>query len=524
MKTGLSKKIALGLILGACVMAFAGAAHAATYVNLYGTNEEYTFWTNEGITLLSNFGCTVSTATRFLANPTTSGVIVGTNCTGLPDAQNPPAGGDNTANAIYFTFTNKASWDGIDAVNDFYDVDNWGTFNPNTGEYVPATNPCPAPNMRQVATCTAGGTSCTTVGNVCQDIHIGVSNLEASAIVQTTYGTLKGPIDPTDNPTFRQFPSTGAPYTGPATNNLPSSVTVPLLAGGNKTYPNPTAPLAYPFAFYVNPQVTTTRCNTSSPTTGAINSFCFDDTVCGGTATVAPFTYCVAQTIDNLSRLQAVALFSGAVANWNDFGGTYVNKPVTLCLRHAGAGTLSVLDVGLMQSYNSGWGASLVTSENRVNSGNPAPYIYFNDLVSDELNCLSWASGNTTFSGADTLPTSIAGGGVGIADADNANKANNYTEVKFNGVPASRVAMRDGIYDNFWTMDRLYVPTGLPQSVLEVYGEMLLLAGDPTQININTVGNPRQNYYGSTTELNYLKNTSTFYPGVYKAAPNQQQP
>jgi hypothetical protein len=217
-----------------------------------------------------------------------------------------------------------------------------------------------------------------------------------------------------------------------------------------------------------------------------------------------------------------VGLFSGSITNWSDFGGYYVNKPVTLCLRHAGAGTQSVLDVGIMQGNDgNGWGANLVQFENRANTASP-PYIYFNDLVGDELNCLTWANGAGP-AGSDTLAAGELGGGVGFADADNANTAN-YVEIKYNGVTASRITMRDGIYDNFWTMDRLYVPSGLSTAVLTVYGEMLTLVGNPANITNATVGSPRGNYYGSANELNFTKGVSTFYPYQYFLSPDPQTP
>ncbi len=537
MKSSLSKLILKGLILGVCVLSCACAANAATYLNTYGTGEEFNLWQNVGPVILTELGCT-SGATYMTADGN-SGVAVGSGCPAAISKDNGVSDG-----FIYFSFTDLASWDGIDAVNNVYDEDNWGTYhgslsapvlNTSTAEDPTVVNPCatkgsPNANQRKVATCNQGACLDGLATYSCQAIHVGVSNLEASSIVQETIGTLQGPIDGQDSPsgyTRREFPKTGI-----ATTKIPKTLSLTVNGIHNAHYPNPSSPIVYPYGFYVNPGVTATMCTGEAGNAALIGSYCIEDSDCGSSS---PTGTCTSQTINNLTRLQVVALFSGGIKNWNEFGGYYVDLPVTLCLRHSGAGTLSTLDLGVMQgSDGKGWGANLVTEENRVTGSKGAPYIYFNNTQGDEKNCLTWANGGALSAstnpdtGAANVPDTITGtgaegGAVGFLDADNANTAN-YVQVKYNGTFGTRVTMRDGIYDNFWIMDRLYAAPGLLAGQLAVYGQMLTFASNPANFTNANLGNKRGSYYGSATELNFPKATGGVYPYLYKPGTNPQTP
>jgi hypothetical protein len=579
MKSSLFKTIARSLILAVSVLAFAGASYAATTVNEYGTSEEFGFWGTISTTLLTTLGCTGGTAKYTIAGNTTTGITVGTGC---PDSISSDNGTHD--NTIYFSYTNKPSWDAIDAVNDFYDSNNWGTW--NTNNFPPtlnsggtSVNPCKTDitvagvtyhpgSQRQAATCPSGGCSTSSPPTLqCQPVHVGSANLESTSIIQLTTGTLKGPLDQQDantNTTVRNYGPTGPPtnnltlgspaftFTNTDLSGLPAAVQYTKYQ-----IDNPARPLAYPFGFYVNPGVTASRCKPSTINAG---QYCYPagtfgggtassgDTFCGGgsgtcksgtpnagqvctadvycgnnpigsgdcsfsVATGVTAGDCESLTIDQLSRLQVVALFSGSITNWNEFGAYYVNKPVTLCLRHSGAGTLSVIDLGVMQgSDGSGWGAGLVTQENRASSGSP-PYAYFNDLSSDMLNCLTWSNGGYTPStSVDTLAAGELGGGVGFIDADTAGSAN-YVQVKYNGLFGTRGTMRNGIYDNFWMIDALYIPSTLTEAQMTVYATMLTLVSNPA--NIGNAGASRVNYYGASSELNFPKPAGGDYPYTY---------
>ena len=250
--------------------------------------------------------------------------------------------------------------------------------------------------------------------------------------------------------------------------------------------------------------------------------YCYDDAQCGGSA--GSHTYCVKSTIDNLSRLQAVALYSGGIANWSDFGASYAEEswPVTLCLRHAGSGTSATLDWAVMEG--NGWGTALWRAK-IVRLPVPAPYIYFNDGTWNMKNCLSWANGdsaNGTGAGYDALAGSEHGGGVGYMDSDNVDTTD-YVQIKLDGVRASRMAMHDGIYE-YWTINRMYVPSGLTQAIVDFYAQMLAAINNPANITNANVGGARGNYYGASVELNFPKGTSSAFPYSYAPASNPASP
>ncbi|HYA40836.1 MAG TPA: hypothetical protein VEF34_06010 [Syntrophobacteraceae bacterium] len=571
----------IALILGVSILVFAGGANAATYINLYGASAQYNFWSNMGCSYLkSAVGCANCTG-PYITSDGNSAVVVGTGCPAalsgenntppadgatadyLPDNTNSftgglnpgvpsayvtvtgytPAGQANEPNTIYFSYSNQASWDGIDSVNGVYDQPNL-LYN-NACSSVTGNNAINQ-NQRPVATCDNFTGGCQNAGSkssatkyVCQVIHIGTSDVESTAFTQSSAGTLFGPLDPLDAAVTRTF------------TGLPAPTAAQKKGDANATYQNPTAkvkangyqvkqpetPLAYPFALFVNPGVKSYRCNSSSPKTTMIDNACNDDTWCdnmpdagynaaacqgavesgcGGLANTnagSAGLYCTAQAIDNLSRLQVVALYSGAIADWTEFGPSFwPAKSVTLCNRHAGSGTAATLDWGIMEG--NGWGAGLVQAENRATTDNP-PYIYFNNGTGDMKNCLNWAHGDA-FAGSDALAGADAYGGieqdgaVGYMDADNGNVAE-YVQVKYNGVSASRYTMHDGIYDDFWTVNRMYF-VGLDQTLTDLVADMVLYVNNPDNINSTSVGSARSMTYGASNELNFKKKTSLSYP------------
>ncbi|MFZ0927331.1 MAG: hypothetical protein WAN11_01945 [Syntrophobacteraceae bacterium] len=508
MKARLLKTAAKGLILGASIFALATGAQAATYVNLHGATAQYNFWSHYAPTFLSSvMGCTVASTNSFSTADGKSTVTIGTSCTGIPsgDAHNGPNGNTGGAgdepNAIYFSYSNKASWDGVGAVIGQYSASNNGG----------AANPCSTNFERQVATCpddACTGFTTTTAPYICQPIDIGASDVEASAFVQTSTGTLFGPLDPGTTQITRGFTHANALNV----SGLPASG---HYTSGSYSVKNPETPISYPFSFYVNPGVEAYQCASGIHQ----GSYCADDRNCGGTA--GDFTICTLSTITNLTRLQAVALFSGTIKDWSEFGAAFPAHPVTLCFRHAGSGTSATLDWGVMNG--NGWGTHIYGfGENRASTGTP-PYIYFNDGTGDLKNCMNWAAG-ATFSGADGLASGEEGGAVGYMDSDNANASGLYTQVAYNGQFASRVAMHDGIYDDFWTVNRLYVPSGLPQQVVDFYAAMLTALKTPANISDANLGGGRGEFYGTFGELNFPKATSPTYPSAYSASTTPATP
>ena len=543
------KTAAMGLgVLGASVFSLAGPANAATYINLYGASAQFNFWSNYATAFLASAGgpnCAGGVSGPYLTSDGKSALAIGTGCTGITDAQNAPSGLDNTANKIFFTYSNKASWDGIDAVNDLYDTANNGnvanacssslTIHEGTlGNVTWDSN-----SQRMVAYCGTGGTACGPVNsknpagafNTCEPIYLGTSDVEAAAFTQASQGTLYGPLDANDPVTGGSSYSRAFPANGLDTSNIPASGHYVSAfdtwdKGGKITQPQ--APLAYPFSFYVNPSVKAYRCNNAipAPQTGTDynGTYCYDDAQCGGAA--GSHNLCVSSTIDNLTRLQVVALFSNSIPYWKDFGAAFSeadgNLAVTLCMRHAGSGTSATLDWAVMEG--NGWGTQLVQSENRAGSG--APYVYFNDGTGDLQNCMKWANGEALAAvnggTVDTLDPNEQGGAVGYMDSDNVDTVD-YVQVKYDGVRASRMAMHDGIYE-YWTINRMYLANNLPQGVVDFYAQMIASINNPINITNATVGGTRGLYYGAANELNFPKATSFTLPYSYAGAKKAANP
>ena len=172
MKARLLKTAAKGLIIGAAVFAFAGAAGATTTINLYGATAQTNFWNGAAADLLHvEFSCATGAVTS--PGSSASNVTHGTGCSSTYDAAD-----DGVHNGIInFSYTNKASWDGIEAVNGVWDSSNNGG----------AGQPCTAgQNYRMVATCADSTCAPAGVTLQCQPITIGTSDVEASAFAQTS--------------------------------------------------------------------------------------------------------------------------------------------------------------------------------------------------------------------------------------------------------------------------------------------------------------------------------------------------
>jgi hypothetical protein len=296
------------------------------------------------------------------------------------------------------------------------------------------------------------------------------------------------------------------------------SATSPVVLGNAQ-------PLVVPFGAFVNRAVAYNKC------VGGANAgqLCSTDTDCpssncratsDGNALASDCSN--ANTIDDLTREQLVALFSGVVKNWADFGRYYASQPVVSCFRHAGSGTHATIDYTVMHSS---WGASMSTTQKlpaadygtgvyvtAVNPASPnlstANVIWFNDSTGDSMKCLQGASANGAWSGATAHTTSCIGA-VGYADADSACPAPpaNVAAVKYNGKFASREAIRNGRYDWFSNQQMYWNPANTAVAVLATDADNFV--GNPANLTVANLGGSvcKAAYYASRDEMAFKRAT-----------------
>jgi hypothetical protein len=143
--------------------------------------------------------------------------------------------------------------------------------------------------------------------------------------------------------------------------------------------------------------------------------------------------------LDNLTRLQALMIFSGKVDKPSKFGANYSDRNIRVCLRHAGSGTHATLDRAVMRG-----------DQPLANTGGLR--IKFNDGSSDMMKCIN------------TNCNSAASVGIGYADADQADAcgpgktyANTYA-MKYEGAAPIKSNIANGVY-SFWSANWCYVCT-----------------------------------------------------------------
>src|SRR5208283_1438356 len=164
-----------------------------------------------------------------------------------------------------------------------------------------------------------------------------------------------------------------------------------------------------------------------------------------------------------------------------------------------------------------------------------APYVYFNDGTGDAQNCLKWVGGQSFSTERTTVPSTVLGGGVGYWDADagpyagsNGVSPNPACQsgvtapcgayagpIKFNGVLPTRITMHDGMYDNFWTVNRMYVNTALTGVPLTMFQDIVNYLNSPANVTNALASGVRGLYYGAADELNFSKGSSITYPYGY---------
>ena len=478
------KKVIQGVVVGTAMFGLVGAAQAAEInINLYGASAQFLFWNDMADDFLISKGCSDVVQDQQSAN---QGITKGT------------CGGD----IVYFRYSSKASFDGIYAVKGAADTDSCG--NAFQRKMVDETT-CPWDGP--------GGDNCT--GLKCVEVILGASDVAGSAFTQKSKGQLRGPDGGGEiTRTFDKVDDSGL----------------------DSYQPN-----VVPFGFFAHKTVTKAKClgpDPKFPTAGAVKAVstwgyqCYDSDNDGKSADCIGYYQCVGGScsggvnvgnpctranqcpdvtladtrceripLDNISRLQAVMIFSGQAWYWTDFGAWYNSDPIVACLRHAGSGTAAALDWTIMRSSAKDWGWPLVEEQNAVD-----PTVWFNDSSSHMMNCVNTQAG-----------------AVGYADADQLEGNANYQNVvalRYNGVEPRRTKIRNGEYD-FYTNQWIYGNPSRPayNNIKTSWVQPLMaFAADPANIPGN-----KAKFWATQDEMYFNRGTDDAYPG-YTGASDPQLP
>lgn len=494
-------KLLIGVAIGAAALLPAGQAQAATTnINIYGASAQYLYWNDVASEFCEENGWTFVSKAK--SSDDKHGI---TKCT-------------KGADTLYIRYSSKASYDGIYAVR-----------GPGSGVN---TDSCPDDGQRKM--CSNDGCTAT----ACQDVTIGASDVAGNSFKQSSTGAKYGPLGGGEG---------GRSFTGVSTSGVTSK-----------------NPLIVPFGFFVHDNVTVSKCLGPDPTeptatgTKTISrwgNYCYDpdgttksaDCIgfyeCSGSPKVCQGgvnagsscttqadcpdvsladTSCQRVPLDNISRLQAAMIFSGQVANWQQFGLWYPDLPLVACLRHAGSGTQATIDWAVIRGTANDWAPA-----NGLVPGEEPGWIYFNDGSSDMMRCINgYKDTCNTTTGKCKLFTSTACtsdaqctaswdpisegvGTIGFADADQIEGGGtsnwpNVHPVKYNGVEPSRAAIRNGEYD-FWSVQWMYYKANDPN--IATINQLMSFASNPENLPASKAG-----FWATADEMKFMKSDDGSYP------------
>lgn len=452
---------------------------AEIHLNLFGSSAQHGFWTDAAGDFLRARGCA---DVRQDAHDERHSITRGA-CGGVD---------------VYVRTSSRASYDGIQAVS--------GASNPDG---------CPSPFQRRLVAAGScvdwapGGTPCAALQ--CLEVTVGTSDVAGSSLTQESHGNRLGP--------------SGGEWLDR------------ILTGADTGGLTVHEPLVVPFGFFANSSVRRTACLGPHPldptpeVPKAVSSWgntcydpdgdghsadcvgyypCLGGACAGGAVSGAPCTQagqcpdvtlektrCERVPVDTISRLMAVAVFSGQARMWTDFGAWYTTDPFVMCLLHAGSGAHAALDHAVMRSTSNDWGWPLVTTQSAAD-----PAVWFNEGTFDAMRCIS------------QLP-----GAVGIAAADQLEGNENFPNVhalKFNGEEPRRTTLRNGAYD-LHTSVRLYTRS-LEQPLLGWVEDLSTFVSNPANLPAS-----RAMFWATVSEMRFHRGTDGIYPG-YVGVDTPQSP
>jgi hypothetical protein len=450
----MKKQIKISLTISAALLAMSSIAQAApAELNIYGASAQYLYWNAQAQHFASTvLGCSAAAPVN---NGGKHGFVSATNCTSTLVPVNSASGNRD----IDIRYSGIASAEGPLAVKKAAPLD--------TSLLTSSASACNQANGERAMYASSSTT-------VCKQVHIGTSDVAGENLNQISEGQKFGPLG-------------GGNF----------KVT---LGGIDTTGLNHANTVVVPFGFFVNNAVTARKCAATAGTPAVAvpfaGNYCTADTECGapagsGACSTTP------TTIDNITREQAVLIFSQQTADWSDFGDYFTAQPTVACLRHAGSGTHSALEKTVV---NNTWGGNIATVE--------APdSIWFNQGSGDEIKCINGNVGTGTGS---------AIGAIGYADADQAvgvaNTSQNVKLIKYNGQYPTRTAIRNGLYD-FYTNAWLYTNPANGTTVNSLAGLLETYAQNPANVPASKV-----NFWAAVGEMKYNRAADTTYPAYVGAS------
>ena len=504
------KKLTL-LIAMAAVLAFVGNAAAATYkINLAGASAQAKFWRTAASAFLSTqLGCTQTSIAEFSEEK--DGIVQGTGC-GFPSA-----GDSNTVQIAYLAI---ASYAGCENAPGCLNQD---MADPSTCNFVQ--------DFDNPGACT---------GQTPSPVHLGASDVPCECLSQTSKGYEDGyDADASDGdgscgqesgalPNPGGDPNNWQSY-GPYDNALPARMT---------QY----ASVAVPFGFIVNDSVQMAVC--TNPGTANEDDIAYDPTgnecdpsdpaPCQGYADCDKASKtclagvnagnscsdpeecplydnseydCVKKPLKNLSRIKLVAIFSGAVTKWSDFGPAfdvvaghddlpgpsgwngphdaqdYVdNDTIVACMRHAGSGTHATMENVVMRSD-----ASLI---NKTDCDRVFHYRSSSDLTED---CVQRFPGSIGYVDADKI--------LGKDDTQNIHV------IKYQGVSPNRFTIANCEYPFFAEQQTFYDPDCVDNDLDTLADDLNAFAAIAANLNDDDFG-AKADFWATQDELLCSKGTT----------------
>ncbi|WP_320044882.1 hypothetical protein [uncultured Desulfobacter sp.] len=449
------KKMAIG---SAALMLTAGAANADLIeVNLYGASAQYSFWTNAAADFLADQGCAsgdIYTLDTEVQSRDTGAAVCAGNTAVTINGGSLSGGGDGDGNTIVIRYTSKASYDGIRAVSESnnadWDADDCHTTTGNWGYRLQA-NLGNASVTGQVLSLPDAAASLS-----CQDVHIGASDVASETFSQSSSGQLEGPLGGGAFESQVIYP-----------DDLPSM----QVADGFQNI----RPVVVPFGFFAN--------------NGEDGSY---DAV----------------PINSMTRLQAVSIFSGQIANWSEYDPS-MDMRVVVCHRHAGSGTVATLNAAVFRG-DAKLPIAEVTkavADYYALFGQMVPEIYFNEGSSDMMRCVGQTKG-----------------AIGYADFDKCIPGTNcvskgYGQIKRVYYPCcpdcrpdhspfltQKELVQNGI-DSFWSAQWLYYSDAEPTATKT----LITALGNYASVEAN-LPSSKADYWSSQNAMNYEKSTDFALP------------